>query len=140
MINPFEKIYITSEAMPHIGLVLFLFVIAQLPRFVYDKNIDCIVSRRQKDDSLDGVPFIVGITTILRQFHRSERELFLAYMGQFVRASVDVVDVASKKAEVPENVALVLRFLQLICKYSNTTTEKALESFVPGYLFTRMAQ
>jgi WASH complex subunit strumpellin len=136
MSDPYEKIYITSEPMPHVGLVLFLFVIAHLPRLMYNKDIDCIVSRK-RDDSLDGVPFVIGLVTILRQFHHTEREFFLAYMGQYVRSNVDVLNVDKKNVEMPENVTLVLRLLQMFCKYSGTTTDKALESFIPSYLFAR---
>jgi WASH complex subunit strumpellin len=136
MSNPIEKIYITSEPLPHVGLVLFLFVIAHLPRLTYNKDIDCIVSKK-RDDQLDGVPFVVGLVTILRQFHRTEREFFLAYMGQYVRSNVDVLNVDKKNVEMPENVQLVLRLLQMFCKYSGTTTDKAIESFIPSYLFAR---
>ena len=38
---------------------------------------------------MDEAPFVVGFLTILRQFHPDIMFKFLAYLGQFVRASVE---------------------------------------------------
>lgn len=39
MANPLHKIYIISEQLPHIALVLFLYVLEQTQRLQYDQSI-----------------------------------------------------------------------------------------------------
>eukprot|EP01027_Heterolobosea_sp_BB2_P020448 GEZU01029172.1.p1 GENE.GEZU01029172.1~~GEZU01029172.1.p1 ORF type:complete len:329 (-),score=113.98 GEZU01029172.1:176-1027(-) len=155
MSSPFEKIYITTEPIEFVPLVLFLFVIAQLPKFVHDPAIDSMVCKK-KDDPLDGTPFVVGIITLLKQFHSSHKDLFLAYLGQYVRAQIDMVNVdtgassimtgvpnsnipSKRELEIPADVKNVLHFLEDFCRY-DVSKRTAVESHIPAYLFARFKQ
>lgn len=40
-------------------------------------------------DPLDGIPFIVGLQTLFRQFHPEIRSQFLIYMAQFVKSHIE---------------------------------------------------
>lgn len=135
MTSPFDKIYISSEYLEHLSLILFLFVIAHKDRFVYDSQIDSLV-KKKKDDIIDGTPFIVGINTILQQFHSSEKLKFLAYCGQYIRAQLDLLP--DKNPEIPLDVKTLLFLLENFCRLANIP-RKVVESYVPSYLFARFA-
>jgi len=55
---------------------------------VYDSCSGSLISRRVQDP-LDGVPFVVGIQTLLRQFHPEIRNQFLLYLGQYVKSHME---------------------------------------------------
>lgn len=86
---------------------------------------------------LDGVPFVIGILTLLKQFNRSERDLFFVYIGQYLRAQIDILNFEKTKTpELPMEITYLLRFLQIYCKFANIDS-KVLDSYVPSYLFAR---
>ncbi len=136
MANPLDKIYVTSEPLEDVGLLMCLFVVAHIQRFQYDGAIDCLVSKK-KDDNLDGTPFVVGIITVLKQFHPSEKELFIAYLGQYVRSNIDALNLDKKGTEIPADVKFLLRFLQSFCRFAGLST-KVVEVYIPSYLFAKI--
>ena len=40
-------------------------------------------------EPIDGAPFVTGTITLLKQFHSENTDLFLAYLGQYVRSLVE---------------------------------------------------
>jgi len=133
MTTPFDKIYISSDYLEHLSLVLFLFVIAHKDRFVYDSTIDSLI-KKNKTDVFDGTPFVIGLNTILQQFHSSEKLKFLAYCGQYIRAQLDLLP--EKNPETPQDVKTLLYLLENFCKCANIP-RKVVESYVPSYLFAK---
>jgi len=134
--NPITKIYITTEPLPGIPILMFLFVLSQVTKLEWNTKFSTLTNR-QKGNPLDGAPFIMGVITILKQFHSSHTHTFLAYLGQYVRANVSVSAGASDKAAmIPPDVINVLFFLEEFCRFSYIS-RKAIEALVPSYLFDR---
>lgn len=133
--DPLAKVYVTSAPLEGLPVLLFLFVLAYLPKLEYDANFGALVRRRAKYP-LDGVPLVVGLACLLRQFHPSHTRKLLAYLGQFVRASLSeaFADVDQKAEEVPRDVLHVLVFLEQLCKHTGTPRE-LVHDFVPAYIF-----
>ena len=133
--DPLTKIYITSKPLDELPILLFLFTIACMPRLQYDKNFGCLV-RRKQGDAIDGVPLIVGCSTVLRQFHPSYARKFLAYLGQFVRSNIDftLTREASKLNDVPFEVMNCIIFVEQFCMFAAIPRE-AIEAYIPPYLF-----
>lgn len=46
-----------------------------------------LVSKRA-NDSLDGAPFVVGMVTLLKQFHSDNTDQFFALLSQYVRSFI----------------------------------------------------
>lgn len=46
-----------------------------------------LVSKRPSD-SLDGAPFVVGIVTLLKQFHSDNTDQFFALLSQYIRSLI----------------------------------------------------
>jgi hypothetical protein len=78
------QIYITTEPLASLPMLLFLFVIAHLPRMVYRREFGaaparararcvCLTARtaslvsRKRDDGMDGAPFVIGVGSLFRQ-------------------------------------------------------------------------
>ncbi|EPY84782.1 WASH complex subunit strumpellin isoform 1 [Camelus ferus] len=85
--NPLNKIYITTKRLPYFPIVNFLFLIAQLPKLQYNKNLGMVC--RKPADPVDWPPLVLGLLTLLKQFHSRYTEQFLALIGQFIRSTVE---------------------------------------------------
>ncbi|KAM8966808.1 WASH complex subunit 5 [Pelodytes ibericus] len=83
--NPLNKIYITTKQLSFFPIVNFLFLIAQLPKLQYNKNLG--MTCRKPSDPVDWPPLVLGMLTLLKQFHSRYTEQFLALLGQFIRSS-----------------------------------------------------
>ncbi|KAL9649133.1 hypothetical protein ABK040_004155 [Willaertia magna] len=161
--SPFDKIYLTPQYVTnhfnntnntsntsnnntfhfneyndiqHVGLVCFLFLLHVMDKFIYNSSIDCLISKK-KGDILDGTPFIIGILTILKQFHISQLNLFISYIGQFIRSNLDQLELNSGKKNINDNCLFMLRFLQQFSKYGNVS-QSILDQHVPPFLFANM--
>ncbi|XP_078609635.1 WASH complex subunit 5-like [Branchiostoma floridae x Branchiostoma japonicum] len=131
--NPLNKIYVTTQRLPYLSLLNFLFVISQLSRLQYVKAVGDLVCKKPTD-GLDGVPFVVGTITLLKQFHKENTDHFLALLGQYVRSMVDSTASNSKSTGLSEEVVNVLAYLEMYMYYSELP-RKAVEAHIPSYLF-----
>eukprot|EP01094_Clydonella_sp_ATCC50884_P026383 TRINITY_DN7212_c0_g1_i1.p1 TRINITY_DN7212_c0_g1~~TRINITY_DN7212_c0_g1_i1.p1 ORF type:complete len:1153 (+),score=449.83 TRINITY_DN7212_c0_g1_i1:73-3531(+) len=134
--DPLTKIYITTEPLDHFSLLMFLFVIAQMPRFTYNKHLAVMQSNvPRKKGGVDFVPFVVGVITLLKQFHSIHTAKFLALCGQYVRSYVNFASKNPKIEEIPQEATQVMIFLEMLCRFSGNINRKTLEGFIPPYLF-----
>eukprot|EP01064_Diplonema_japonicum_P020497 TRINITY_DN2999_c3_g1_i1.p1 TRINITY_DN2999_c3_g1~~TRINITY_DN2999_c3_g1_i1.p1 ORF type:complete len:1160 (+),score=247.44 TRINITY_DN2999_c3_g1_i1:53-3532(+) len=142
MSNPYTQIYITTEPITHLTFILALFVITFLPRFAYDPQIDCLVVRR-KEDPMDGAPFIIGLVTILKQFHSQQKDVFVAYLCQYCRVVMNELENAQAKMKekdkevIPIEVCNCILFLETFCNYA-AVDRKQVENLLPPYLITKV--
>lgn len=133
--NPITKIYITTEPLEGLPCLLFLFVLAQVMRLEWSPALNTMVSTA-KNGNLDGAPLVVGVITILKQFHSSHTHTFLGYLGQYVRSNISAS--GDKATALPASVSKVLLFLEEFCKF-NSMSRKAIDAIVPSYIFDRFA-
>lgn len=101
--EPFTQIYVTTKNHSSFADLVFLFLIAYIPKFVYHKNIGknllkylpiifsayyfCFLGGlmvKKVGDHVDALPLIVGVQTILHQCHPEIKNKFLALMAQYV--------------------------------------------------------
>ena len=130
--NPFSKIYVTTPKLPFFPIFNFLFVISQLPKLSYQKSVGELVCKKPTD-GIDGVPFIAGTITLLKQFHSNNTEQFMALMGQFVRSMVTSTQ-GTKTPELPAEVVTLLVYLENFIHYSGLS-RKMVETYIPPYIF-----
>eukprot|EP01063_Lacrimia_lanifica_P030284 TRINITY_DN4794_c0_g1_i1.p1 TRINITY_DN4794_c0_g1~~TRINITY_DN4794_c0_g1_i1.p1 ORF type:complete len:1175 (+),score=547.54 TRINITY_DN4794_c0_g1_i1:144-3668(+) len=139
--NPYTQVYVTAEPVNHLTFILVLFVICHLGRFQYDPQSDSLVSKR-KDDGIDGVPFVVGLVTILKQFHSDEKDAFVGYLCQYVRVLMDGLETSQQKLKekdkeiLPSDVCVCLLFLEMFCKYADVD-KKLVGNLIPPYLLAK---
>lgn len=86
--NPLKTIYVTTKNSHYFALILFLFVIAHIPKFQYIKNIGSLTGRKSSEH-IDGTAFVIGIVTVLRQFHRNIMYSFLEYICQYITSFIE---------------------------------------------------
>mmetsp|Transcript_21478 Transcript_21478/g.35261 ORF Transcript_21478/g.35261 Transcript_21478/m.35261 type:complete len:1140 (+) Transcript_21478:113-3532(+) len=132
--NPLTKIYITSEPLHGLSCVMFLFVLEQLQKLKWNKRISTLTAKNQRD-GVDGGPLVVGVITILKQFHSSHTTQFLRYLAQYVNVSVSGAK-ASRNGNLPTNAISALLFLEQFCSFSKID-RKIVDSLVPAYLLDR---
>lgn len=136
--DPTSKIYVTSQPIEHISLLTFLFVISQTPKFAFQPTLNTLLFVGKKEAPIDWAPFVLGIVTILKQFHFSHTYRFLAYCGQYVRGYINafsqVKPDAKSQPTTPQEITNMLHFLHTFCVYAHLP-RKAAETFLPAMVF-----
>ncbi|XP_078396089.1 WASH complex subunit 5 isoform X1 [Cetorhinus maximus] len=130
--NPLSKIYITTKRLPYFPVVNFLFLISQLPKVQYVKNQGMVC--KKSTDPIDWPPLVVGLVTLLKQFHSRYMEHFLALIGQFVRSTVEQCTTSQKIPEMPADAVAALMFLENYVYYAKLS-RKVVEAHVPSFIF-----
>lgn len=132
--DPLNRIYVTTDPLEGLPVLLFLFLLTYLPKLEYDGNFGALVRKKAKYP-LDGVPLVVGLSCLLKQFHPSYTHKLLSYMGQFIRSNLELVFRAdSKTQDVPREVLNALVFLEQLCHYSSIP-RATIHKYVPPYIF-----
>jgi len=150
--DPLNKIYVVTEPVESLPVLLMFFVITYMSKVQWDPEFATLV-RRKATFALDGMPLVVGVWTLLKQFHPSYTRQLLAYLGQFVRSTVHGVlhkaDLSSlahsggggKKGSsepmgslMPLEVTNTLLFINMLAKVGKLPRSVVAE-FIPSYLF-----
>jgi WASH complex subunit strumpellin len=136
--DPLLKIYVATDLRTkNLPLLLALFVFSQLNNFKHDPVLRQLVHKSKKKDFYDFAPFVVGVLTLLKQFHSLHVQAFLGYLGQYVRVlmnSMDRSEQAAKKNlnEYPEAVVNCLVFLEEFCNYG-AMQRRVVEQYLPSW-------
>ncbi|KAH8380608.1 hypothetical protein KR009_011639 [Drosophila setifemur] len=130
--EPLEQVFITTKNTHNVSLFLFLFTIAHLGRLQHSKNTDCLLPKTAKD-VIDCVPFIVGLLTILQQFHRNVKMLYISYLSQYV-VTLSEAQLMDKEILGPE-VVTALHFLQAFIHTARLPLN-VLEQRIPNILLS----
>jgi len=138
MQDPCNKIYITTQPLEGLPVLLFLFLMAYLPKLEYDINFASLI-RKKGVYPLDGTPLAVGLACMLRQFHPAVTRKTLSYLGQFARTTVQSVfaDVDTKSVEIPAEISHTLLFMEQLCHYASVP-RSVVHAYVPPYIFDNM--
>ncbi|KAK7873803.1 hypothetical protein R5R35_005787 [Gryllus longicercus] len=134
--NPYAKIYITTKNLQYFPLLTFLFVISQLPKLQYMKQLGTLLSRKSQEP-LDGVPFVVGVQTVFRQFHPEIRNTFLLYLSQYVKSYVEI-STCNKPTDLPGEVVNTLHFMENFVHHSGLP-RKILANHIPDLILDEYA-
>jgi WASH complex subunit strumpellin len=88
--EPFEKIYVATQSLdlPYIPHLLLLFIVSNVHKFTYSKQLASLVSRRSQD-GVDGTPFVTGIATILRHLGPTTTQTCCCLLIQFARSHLE---------------------------------------------------
>lgn len=86
--NPYEKVYIETKHFRNMATAMVLLTISQLPKMNYVKNISTLIGKKSAEH-IDGISFVVGIITVLRQYHIELIDIFLDEMAQYVVSMAD---------------------------------------------------
>lgn len=132
--DPLSKVYISPKTITELDVVIFVLVASQMNRFLYVKSINGLSSKKLTDAS-DGYPFIIGILTLLRQFHESLTSRFLSHSCRYINLLIDHSGHDSSKSshpDIPPDVFTLLTFLEEFIRCGNIS--RSLLSGLPPYL------
>lgn len=86
-----NKVYTETSLLPHLRLILMLTLVSQMPKLVFTKDVNSLLSSTSTiklGETLDGLPFVMGMVTVLKQFHVDLANSFFEICSQFVNASI----------------------------------------------------
>ena len=98
--DPMATIFMKTDPLEGLPVLMLFFVITYVPKLSYDPKLASL-SKVRDGYPIDGWPIIAGFSTLLKQFHPSYAKSFLAYVGQFVRVSVEAY--VSRKRRGPSS-------------------------------------
>ncbi|CAK8692488.1 unnamed protein product [Clavelina lepadiformis] len=118
MSDPLKKIYVTTKRLPHFALLCFVFTISQLQKLQYHKPL-CGLICKKVNDAVDAPPFIIGMLTLLKQFHPNETENYITMLGQYTRSFIDSSGAQNKIMDLPSEAINTCAFLEDFVFYGN---------------------
>lgn len=123
--DPLNKSFIKPPRLNNISFLMFLFTVSQLNKLYYCKNTASLLSKKSQDP-LDAITFVIGIQTMLRQFHISITCNYVKYICVHILSliSSDSTKVASETEA--ESIASI-HFLDLFVKYSGIPRSHVLQ-------------
>lgn len=135
MTQPLERIYITTSPLPSLSLMLLLTVITQIPKVHYAKTLGTLTGIRGTE-GIDGELLVVGIVTVLRQFHQDHTLRFIQLLSQYISSyAAHVAASAGKTVELPHEAVTGLAILQAVAK-KMVVSKKTLSLYVPQHLLS----
>jgi len=134
--NPLTQIYITTDAVEEIPALVFLFTLSQLPKYSYDAHLS-VCAPRERKDTPDSCALIVGVLTLLRQFHSSETQTYMKLLTQYIRSLLQPnapyhKDKNATKAFSAEATTAIC-FLEDFARYGNIPRD-VLQMYLPPYI------
>ncbi|EDW41676.1 WASH complex subunit homolog 5 [Drosophila sechellia] len=130
--EPLEQVFLITKNTHNMALFMFLFTIAHLGRMQHSTITDCLLPKSAKDN-IDNVPFIVGLVTILQQFHKNVKMLYISYMSQYV-VTVSEAQLLDKEILGPE-VITALHFLLAFIRIARLPL-RVLEQRIPNMILS----
>lgn len=134
--DPITKIYITTKPLDFFPMFMFFLFLSLSGKFTLNKKLSILIPNLpRKKGGMDSTPVMIGFITLLKQFHSIHTQKFLAFIGQYIRANINLVPKNPKLTDLPQEVRDVLVFLELFFKYSTSIKREDLESYIPPYVF-----
>uniref|UniRef100_A0A671MHD8 WASH complex subunit 5 n=1 Tax=Sinocyclocheilus anshuiensis TaxID=1608454 RepID=A0A671MHD8_9TELE len=121
-LNKVSRVYVKSS-FDIISVIILLDV------FVQSFGMTC----RKAADPVDWAPLVLGLLTLLKQFHSRYTEQFLALIGQFIRSIMEQCT-SQKIPDMPSDVVGALMFLEDYVRYTKLP-RKVAEAHVPSFVF-----
>jgi len=125
---PQSQIYIASKPIEHLALILFLQTILHLQRITYDSQLSVLLSKSKS--GIDNMPLVVGIATVLAQFHIGFTHKYMGYLGQWIRSMLLLTD----QTETPNEIFLLLMFLEDLVKFGQME-HTLVQEYIPPFLY-----
>ncbi|XP_068228667.1 WASH complex subunit 5 [Palaemon carinicauda] len=133
MTQPLERIYITTCPLPSLSLILLLTVITQIPKVHYAKSLGSLTGIRGTE-GIDGELLVVGLVTVLRQFHQDHTLRFIQLLSQYISSyAAHAAASAGKTTDLPHEASTGLAILQAVAK-KMVVSKKTLSLYVPQHL------
>ena len=104
-----------------------------IAKLSFQKSLNALLAKKT-NDPLDSTAFVLGMVTILKQYHSDCTEQFIALLAQYVRSVIATNTSNTKVTELSADVINVLCFLEDFVLYGELS-HKSVEAHVPTYIF-----
>ncbi|KCV67711.1 hypothetical protein H696_05819 [Fonticula alba] len=133
--DPLAKILTQTVPLPLLPFLIFLYVLSQMQRLTFDPVSGSLLGKGR--NSPDGSAIIVGVMTLLRQFHSETTLIFLAYVGQYIRTVFNLVANATPEEQsfgsCPPEVPLLMEFTRQFAQWASIS-DKTFRTYIPDHV------
>lgn len=127
--NSYHKIYTTTRNSYYYSLFLFLFTIGHVSKLNYMKNISCLTAQKNSYN-IDGGPFVIGLATVLKQFHCDIVNFYIQCMCQYILSNVNA------KHEITSESSVAFQFLKMFVRTLGISYD-IVEKNIPNSILTQ---
>ena len=147
--SPASTVYITTNPISELPVILVSYLIQLLPYMSYNSEISCLVGVTNEDRSkkenkkfqilnFEPVSFCTGLVSLLKQFHSEFTRLFIMYTVQYIRYLLvqplkqskdfntnnfnnysSLKDIYSEDLIIPQSAVILVRFISLFSVISS---------------------
>jgi hypothetical protein len=90
-LQPIAQYVAARETFASGGILPSFYAHTTNDTYLHGTIAETIMAQKPKDkSSVDAIPFVVGVITLLKQFHSVYTQQFLAYLGQYVRSLINI--------------------------------------------------
>uniref|UniRef100_A0A7S3NM04 Uncharacterized protein n=1 Tax=Aureoumbra lagunensis TaxID=44058 RepID=A0A7S3NM04_9STRA len=124
--EPFQTIYIATEPLSGLSVVLLVLFLLAAAKLDFTPSLATLVMmnknkyNRSKQLPLDGFVLVVGVHTMLKQFHPAYTRQLLAYLSQFISSSLSGLGTVSSSkqlpTEIPRELSNMAWFIDSFCR------------------------
>lgn len=86
--EPLEQIFVLCKNSHNVALFFFLLIIAHITRLQFSLQTQSLIAKTPKDQ-MDGTPLLMGLITILQQYHKDVKIMLITYLCQYVKLLVE---------------------------------------------------
>jgi len=120
---PKEQVLVVAPPLPRLPLTLAVFTYMQLQRVAWSPQLAALTDQKGKltDESIDGVPLVVGVASVLRQFHPETASQYVEHLTQLARALLHTAFTGSSSAKMTEphaDTQALVHYLELFSRHT----------------------
>lgn len=131
MTDPTLKIYIPTAPFRQLGVLMALIVLRTVSMLHWSSKLQ---SQKAKRDSIDALPFVLGVSTFLKQFHPKHTEIFIQILCQYLKCIGE--DLSKNHNDLPGEANNVLLFLETLIRFTNVSKD-LISRYIPEYLIDK---
>ncbi|XP_012278891.1 WASH complex subunit 5 isoform X2 [Orussus abietinus] len=130
------QIYIKAKSMRSVASIMFLVTISQLSKLYYSKTLATLLSKRNQDP-LDTAVFIMGLRTILVQFHDSVFRHYAVLLCEYIVTAV-TIDSGRLTNDLEADGGSMLHFLEAFARCS-AESKTLIHSNIPNIILDQFS-
>mmetsp|Transcript_7972 Transcript_7972/g.13378 ORF Transcript_7972/g.13378 Transcript_7972/m.13378 type:complete len:155 (+) Transcript_7972:1712-2176(+) len=139
MVKPQNKVYSLTRELNQLPLVMALITINSLQYLSYDTNVCSLVARSKKEMLIDGPHFIVGLITILKQYHSHNFRKYLMFLANYFKNLVfQSQSLPQGTRQMPPEATPILAYLEELMRFEGNSRD-VIAQLLGTYIFDYFA-
>ena len=85
IVSPMNKVYALTRRLESMSMFFTIFTLTVFRDMQYNQNQNSMMKKNETSNDIDGPPFIVGVLTIFKQFHRDNYTEYIHALSHYFK-------------------------------------------------------